>query len=115
LDRLYTFWRERNDSRLKDVVDSTLRALRSIYDPGCDNHEEAAVDALQELAKLAGEPDYRFDDERTAKAIVADNGNDLMAAILALVRINHYLMRENGRLIRAVSPGFMRGSGGHRS
>jgi len=73
------------------------------------------VDVLQEMAKLGGEPGYPFDDERTAKAIIADNGNDPMAAVRALVRVNHYLMRENGRLLRAVSPGFMRGSGGHRS
>jgi hypothetical protein len=31
---------------------------------------------------------------------------------LRLVRVNRYLMRENCRLMRAASPGFMRGSGG---
>jgi hypothetical protein len=73
------------------------------------------MDPLREMAKAAVEAGCEFDDERTAKAIIEDCKDDPGAAVLRLVRINHYLMRENGRLLRAASPGFMRGSGGHRS
>jgi hypothetical protein len=73
------------------------------------------MDPLREMAKLAGEPGIEFDDAGSAKAILEDCQGDPAAAVLRLVRVNHYLMRENGRLLRAASPGFMRGSGGHRS
>jgi hypothetical protein len=67
------------------------------------------------MAKFAREPTRKGDDEATAIAIISDCENNLAAAVLRLVRVNHYLMRENYRLMRAASPGFMRGSGGHRS
>jgi hypothetical protein len=71
------------------------------------------MDPLREMARIAVEHGREFDDQGTAKAILEDCMNDPAAAVL-LVRVNHYLMRENERLLRAASPGFMRGSGGHR-
>jgi hypothetical protein len=67
------------------------------------------------MAKIAGEPGFELDDKGTSKAIIDDSDGDPVVAVLRLVRVNHYLMRENGRLLRAASPGLMRGSGGHRS
>jgi hypothetical protein len=62
--------------------------------------------------RLAREPTGETGDEVTANAIISECENDLAAAVLRLVRVNRYLMRENSRLMRAASPGFMRGSGG---
>jgi hypothetical protein len=67
------------------------------------------------MAKIAGEPGFELDDKGTAKAIIEDSDGDPVVAVLRLVRVNHYLMRENGRLLRVASPGLLRGSGGHRS
>jgi hypothetical protein len=46
-------------------------------------------------------------------AIIADSDGHPCKAIVALVTLNRYLMRENSRLSASVSPGYMRGSGGH--
>jgi hypothetical protein len=84
----------------------------------CSKHEdgaERAMDPMREMARIAGQPGFECDDEVSAKAILQDCQGDPAAAVLRLVRVNHYLMRENERLLRAASPGFLRGSGGHRS
>jgi hypothetical protein len=70
------------------------------------------MDPLEEMTRLAREPTGEGSDEVTANAIISECENDLAAAVLRLVRVNRYLMRENDRLMRAASPGFMRGSGG---
>jgi hypothetical protein len=56
------------------------------------------------MARIAGEHGREFVDQGTAKAILEDCMNDPAAAVLRLVRVNHYLMRENERLLRAASP-----------
>jgi hypothetical protein len=73
------------------------------------------MDPLRQMAEIASELGFAFDDKGTAKAIIEDSGGDPVVAVLRLVRVNHYLMRENGTLLRRASPGLMRGSGGHRS
>lgn len=61
---------------------------------------------------------HRGDNVETSEvvdAIIADSGGDARKAITSLVSLSRYLMRENKRLVAAVSPGYMRGSRGHRS
>ncbi|SDR09227.1 hypothetical protein SAMN05519103_00707 [Rhizobiales bacterium GAS113] len=55
----------------------------------------------------------KLSDDEMVEAIVAECGGDAHAAILALLKVNQYLMNENKRLALEASPGFMRGSGGH--
>ena len=50
-----------------------------------------------------------FDPERMVDAVLSDCAGDSRAAVLALVRINTYLVRENRRLSSAASSGFTRG------
>lgn len=61
---------------------------------------------------------YRGDNAEMSEvvdAIIADSNSDPRQAIETLITLNRYLMRENQRLAAAVSPGYMRGSGPHRS
>jgi hypothetical protein len=46
--------------------------------------------------------------EATADALIADYGGDSRAAIVALLKVIHGLMRENQALGHAASPGFAR-------
>jgi hypothetical protein len=59
--------------------------------------------------------DAKLSDDEMAAAIISECGGDARAAVLALLKVNRYLMTENKRLALGVSPGYMRGSGGHRS
>jgi len=53
-----------------------------------------------------------FDPERMVDAVLSDCAGDSRAAVLALVRINTHLVRENRRLSSAASSGFTRGHRG---
>ena len=48
-------------------------------------------------------------------ALIEDSDGDQRKTIEGLLVLNRYLLLENERLSASVSPGFMRGSGGHRS
>jgi Arc/MetJ-type ribon-helix-helix transcriptional regulator len=69
-----------------------------------------ASDRLVERIRRGDYPDM----SEVVDAILADSDGDARKAIESLVTLNRYLMRENNRLIASVSPGLMRGSGGHR-
>ena len=68
----------------------------------------------EHILSLDGRVNERLDDAEIDTAIAQFKG-DMRRTIRSLLVVNQYLVRENSRLIAAVSPGFMRGSGGHRS
>jgi hypothetical protein len=79
------------------------------------------VPRIQERAHGRAHPELgrwgikeRLDDAEIDAAIAQHKG-DVRRTIRSLLIVNQYLVGENSRLIAAVSPGFMRGSGGHRS
>jgi hypothetical protein len=75
---------------------------------------ETMGSGLLDLARKAQVGLCGFDDEAVANGVIADCDGDPRAAVRALVTVNRYLVRENRRLTESVSPGYMRGSGGHR-
>jgi len=79
--------------------------------PRIETLPERASDRLVERIRRGDNPDM----SEVVDAILVDSGGDARKAIESLVTLNRYLMRENNRLVAAVSPGYMRGSGGHRT
>jgi hypothetical protein len=56
----------------------------------------------------------KLTNDEVIEALIADCNGDARAAAMALLKLNQYLTSENKRLALGTSPGFLRGSGGHR-